>query len=58
MTAQTVRIPSAGEELEALLYLPTGAPPYPFVVMAGGWCYVKEIVDAAPRRRARLRAPA
>lgn len=46
MTAEQIRIPSAGEELDALLYLPSsGRPPYPSVVMAGGWCYVKELVQ-------------
>ena len=45
MTAEPIRIPSGGEELEALLYLPTTPPPHPFVVMAGGWCYVKELVQ-------------
>ena len=45
MTAQQLRIRSGGEELDALLYLPAGDPPHPFVVMAGGWCYVKELVQ-------------
>jgi alpha-beta hydrolase superfamily lysophospholipase len=45
VTPETIRIPSAGEELEALLFLPSTPPPHPFVVMAGGWCYVKELVQ-------------
>jgi uncharacterized protein len=43
----TVRLPSAGEELEALFYVPDSPGPHPCVVMAGGWCYVKEL--AQPR---------
>jgi uncharacterized protein len=43
----TLTFRSNGEELEALLYLPPGAGPHPCVVMAGGWCYVKEL--AQPR---------
>ncbi|MNC92420.1 hypothetical protein D3C83_88460 [compost metagenome] len=27
------------------LYLPDGAGPHPVVVMAGGWCYVRELVQ-------------
>jgi len=27
------------------LYLPAGEGPFPLVVMAGGWCYVKELVQ-------------
>ena len=34
-----------GEELEALLFLPPGDGPHPCVVMAGGWCYVKELTQ-------------
>jgi fermentation-respiration switch protein FrsA (DUF1100 family) len=45
VTAEQIRIPSGAEELDALLYLPAGEPPHPFVVMAGGWCYVKELVQ-------------
>ena len=41
----TLRFASAGEELEALLYLPPGEGPFPCVVMAGGWCYVKELTQ-------------
>lgn len=42
---ETLRIPSDGEELEALLYLPQGEGPHPAVVLAGGWCYVKEVAQ-------------
>lgn len=41
----TLRIPSDGERLEALLYLPEGGGPHPAVVLAGGWCYVKEVAQ-------------
>lgn len=44
---ETVTFGSDGHELEALLYRPPGAGPHPIVVMAGGWCYVKEL--AQPR---------
>jgi uncharacterized protein len=40
---ETVAIPSEGESLEGLLYLPEDGSPHPAVVMAGGWCYVKEL---------------
>jgi uncharacterized protein len=39
-----VRFQSKGVELAGDLYLPAGAGPHPIVVMAGGWCYVKELV--------------
>jgi alpha-beta hydrolase superfamily lysophospholipase len=42
-----IRFPSAGEQLEALFFRPFGPGPHPCVVMAGGWCYVKEL--AMPR---------
>lgn len=41
----TVRFASDGVELEGLLFLPPGPGPHPIVVMAGGWCYVKELVQ-------------
>lgn len=40
-----VRIPSGGEQLDALFYLPEGPGPHPCVVLAGGWCYVKEVAQ-------------
>ena len=42
---QTIEIPSGGETLSALLYLPDGPGPHPTVVLGGGWCYVKELVQ-------------
>lgn len=38
---------SDGNTLEALFYRPTTPGPHPLIVMAGGWCYVKEL--AQPR---------
>ncbi len=35
---------SEGTTVRAHLYLPDGEGPHPVVVMAGGWCYVKELV--------------
>lgn len=40
-----VDFPSAGTKIRAHLYLPAGPGPHPVVVMAGGWCYVKELVQ-------------
>lgn len=41
-----VEFPSDGVTLRGHLYLPdAGDGPYPVVVMAGGWCYVKELVQ-------------
>lgn len=47
MAPETIQFPSAGETVEALFYRPETpvAEPPPVVVMAGGWCYVKEIVQ-------------
>ena len=42
---QTVEIPSGQERLSALLYQPDGPGPHPAVVLGGGWCYVKELVQ-------------
>jgi uncharacterized protein len=42
---QTVRFPSGPEMLEALLFLPEGDNRSPCVVLGGGWCYVKELVQ-------------
>lgn len=42
----TVTFDSYGESIEGLLYLPDdGGGPHPAVVMAGGWCYVKELIQ-------------
>ena len=43
MTIEQVEFASAGETIRADLYLPAGDGPHPVVVMAGGWCYVKEL---------------
>jgi uncharacterized protein len=41
-----VEFSSGGETLRAHLYIPDeGEGPFPVVVMAGGWCYVKELVQ-------------
>jgi fermentation-respiration switch protein FrsA (DUF1100 family) len=41
-----VEFTSAGETVRGWLYTPEeGEPPYPVVVMAGGWCYVKELIQ-------------
>ncbi|AQA03773.1 hypothetical protein BVC93_16570 [Mycobacterium sp. MS1601] len=42
---QSLSIPSDGETLSADLYLPDTPGPHPTVVMAGGWCYVKELAQ-------------
>ena len=40
-----IDIASGRETLKAVLLTPDhGSKPYPLVIMAGGWCYVKEIV--------------
>lgn len=45
-TRQDVEIRSEGATLRGHLYLPDGGgAPHPVVVMAGGWCYVKELVQ-------------
>lgn len=36
---------SEGTLIRAHLYQPEGEGPFPVVVMAGGWCYVKELVQ-------------
>ncbi|MGY4711623.1 alpha/beta hydrolase [Mycolicibacterium sp. CBM1] len=41
----TVTFDSDGLTLEALYYRPKGDGPFPCVVMAGGWCYVKELAQ-------------
>lgn len=40
-----VEFNSEGITLRGHLYLPEGPGPHPLVVMAGGWCYVKELVQ-------------
>lgn len=43
MVVQEVTFQSDGVTLRGDLLLPDGDPPFPAVVMAGGWCYVKEL---------------
>lgn len=43
MSMTEVEFDSCGETIRADLYLPEGEGPFPVVVMAGGWCYVKEL---------------
>lgn len=40
-----VEFQSEGVTLRGHLYTPEGDGPFPTVVMAGGWCYVKELVQ-------------
>ncbi|WP_131737060.1 alpha/beta hydrolase [Actinomadura roseirufa] len=40
-----VTVPSEGDQLSGLLYVPDGPGPHPAVVLAGGWCYVKEVAQ-------------
>jgi uncharacterized protein len=42
---QTVEFASGPERLSALLYLPEQSGPCPVVILGGGWCYVKELVQ-------------
>jgi uncharacterized protein len=39
-----VEFRSEGTRVRGHLYLPEGAGPHPALAMAGGWCYVKELV--------------
>lgn len=43
MTQRDVEFTSGGETVRGDLLLPEGDGPFPIVVMAGGWCYVKEL---------------
>ena len=45
MSESIVTFRSEGVDIEALWFVPDGAGPHPAVVMAGGWCYVKELVQ-------------
>ena len=41
-----IEFTSGGETIRGWLYTPDGAGgPFPAIVMAGGWCYVKELVQ-------------
>ncbi|MBX6385934.1 MAG: acetylxylan esterase, partial [Microbispora sp.] len=44
-TPTPVTVPSEGEQLSGLLYLPDRPGPHAAVVLAGGWCYVKEVAQ-------------
>ena len=44
-TTRRVSFTSQGRTLAADLYLPDAPGPHPIVVMAGGWCYVKELIQ-------------
>src|ERR1700759_569955 len=39
-----VEFQSEGSTIRGWLYRPDGAGPFPAVVLAGGWCYVRELV--------------
>lgn len=43
MAQREVSFLSGGETVRGDLLLPDGEGPFPVVVMAGGWCYVKEL---------------
>lgn len=43
MSVREVDFDSCGTKIRADLTLPEGNGPFPVVVMAGGWCYVKEL---------------
>ncbi len=42
---EDIQFTSEGTTVRGHLYLPPGGGPFPLVVMAGGWCYVKELVQ-------------
>ena len=42
---QDVEFTSGGDTVRGHLYLPDSDGPFPVVLMAGGWCYVKELVQ-------------
>jgi dienelactone hydrolase len=46
MARHAVEFPSDGLRLAGHFYTPDGVdPPWPTVVMGGGWCYVKELIQ-------------
>lgn len=45
ITGEAVSFLSDGVRLSALYFRPEGEGPFPCVVMAGGWCYVKELAQ-------------
>lgn len=40
-----VEFDSGSDTVRGWLYVPDGEGPFPLIVMAGGWCYVKELVQ-------------
>jgi uncharacterized protein len=42
---EDIEFKSGADRIRGWLYTPDEDPPYPVVVMAGGWCYVKELVQ-------------
>ena len=47
VTPRALNFKSQGSRIAANLYLPTDPGPHPCIVMAGGWCYVKELAQPA-----------
>jgi uncharacterized protein len=45
MDPRPVEFQSEGVTVRGDLYLPEGEGPFPTIVMAGGWCYVKELIQ-------------
>ncbi|WP_413123145.1 alpha/beta hydrolase [Burkholderia orbicola] len=45
MKSEKVSFKSGGLKIVGDFYKPDGAGPFPVVVMAGGWCYVKELAQ-------------
>src|SRR6516225_4101978 len=46
MSRELIAFKSDGSEIKGHFYKPDSAkPPYPCVVMGGGWCYVKELIQ-------------
>ncbi|TWD75099.1 hypothetical protein FB561_6536 [Kribbella amoyensis] len=43
--AEHLTFDSDGHRLSALFFRPDGEGPFPVVVLAGGWCYVKELAQ-------------
>lgn len=42
---RTIEFDSRGDTIRGVLHLPDSGPrPFPLLIMAGGWCYTKEIV--------------
>lgn len=43
MSTREIEFQSGGETVRGDLLLPEGDGPFPTIIMAGGWCYVKEL---------------